>query len=258
MNCVEFESAVEFAVEERQPLAEHVYEHASACAQCQTLLSLQFQLNLAIDAWQSSERPSEGFVDRVLAEVSRPAWDDDSDLEDIPTIRHAPRLERPAIQSPSIPNAKIGVAPETLEKAARRSHQMALSSVVACLLLVAVTTSFISTSQHDMFGGLLTFHRVQPLTHDELAMLDVSDTIAEVFSDLKSGYREMASETSVAAREIVEAMPEMATPPLPATDDLDLLPDSSDMKRLWRPIGSRVSTALGFLWQTVPSEIPAG
>ncbi|WP_010586445.1 hypothetical protein [Schlesneria paludicola] len=258
MNCVEFESAVESAVEERQPLAEHVFEHASACAQCRTRLSLEYQLDLAIESWRSNEQPSEGFVDRILAELSQPVWNDDSDLDDILATHDASQLELASPTLPSNPKMETAVAPEAIEKAVRRSHQMALSSVVACLLLVAVTMSFLSNVQHGTFNGLLTFHRMQPLTHDELAMLDVSDTIAEVFSDLKSGYREMASETSVAAREIVEAIPDMAAPPLPAADDLDLLPDSSDMKRLWRPIGSRVSTALGFLWQTVPSEIPAG
>ena len=257
MNCVEFESAVESAVENRQRPVRQLFEHASTCAHCRTRLSLECQLDQVIESWRSA-LPADGFVDRVLAEVAKPGWDDDLDTIAVPLELEAPRIEDLGVASTL--NRTVALAGSTvrIETSVHRSHRIALISVVACLLLVAATTSLLSTFQTGSANRPFAVTRMQPLTHDELAALDVSDTIAEVFSDLRSGYRDMASGTSVAARDLVDSIPEIAAPPMPDRDDLDLLPDSGDMKRLWRPIGRRVSTALGFLWQTVPSEIPAG
>jgi hypothetical protein len=138
-----------------------------------------------------------------------------------------------------------------------RSGVLAVVSVAACLLLVVIfATNRVSRNSAE-------FARVVPsavLEHStNPTPLDVSQTLTTVFSDIRSEYREMASETTAVARDIVNVFPQHVTVPIPASrDEVELHPTSGDVVRIWRPISSRVESALGFLWQAVPSEVPAG
>ena len=89
--------------------------------------------------------------------------------------------------------------------------------------------------------------------------IDLPLTLTEVFSDLRSEYRDLASETTSVARDLVNGLPvRVEVPVRPQPDVVVFGPTANDVGRIWRPIGSRVESALSFLWQTVPSEVPSG
>jgi hypothetical protein len=132
-----------------------------------------------------------------------------------------------------------------------------LVATVACLLIVIVHLKDFSGNHSNQLA------RRSPTTIRETDVsnpqLDVSETLSEVFSDLRSEYREIASETRSAAMDLVNRLPGQMDIFIPAERDDVVVPSrTNDVSRFWAPIGSRVETALGFLWQAVPAEIPSG
>ena len=88
----------------------------------------------------------------------------------------------------------------------------------------------------------------------------VSSTLSRVISDLRSEYDEMANETNSAIHEVVNVIPQrVAASVMPEAEEFEvLIPDSSEVNRVWKPIETRVETALGFLLRAVPSDAPSG
>ena len=265
MNCIEFEAALEHSVETRQPLESLALKHTLECENCRSEWEIHCQLDSAIGAWRSGggiqalscltdqqlkalatgigpESLPTGLLDSVLAELIDPAL---TVTRSEPDGRTHHGLPRTALYSKSKDS-----------DSQRRSGVLAVASVAACLVLAVVfATNQAGRSSVDLA-------RVSPppaIEHPVTTTLDVSQTLTAVFSDIRSEYREMASETTSVARDLANVFPQHVTVPFQAShDELELRPTSGDVVRIWRPISSRVESALGFLWQAVPSEVPAG
>ena len=184
-----------------------------------------------------------GLRDSVLAELIDPALTSALSEPDAMTYHGLPRT---AIHS----------KPKDSDSQ-RRSGILAVASVAACLVLAVIfATNQAGRSSVDLARVSPTPPIEQPIT---FTPLDVSQTLTAVFSDIRSEYREMASETTAVARDLVNVFPQHVSVPFQAShDELELRPTSGDVVRIWRPISSQVESALGFLWQAVPSEVPAG
>ena len=253
MNCIEFEAAIEHAVEVRQRLPSVSLEHTASCADCQALLERHRQLDTAIVAWRAS-KPRPGLADAVLAELALPVRLGDRDaMEDLKNYNDFSSVE--AVFEPR----SVSVQIDSRAKRKARPAQLAMVSVAACLFAAVVFVTRYAGRNHQN-GHEMT--RISPVQVREFAVVDqppdVSGTLTAVFSDLRSEYREMASETSAVAREMVNAIPHrVSVSALPDPDEIRLHSSSNEMGSIWKPIGNRVESALGFLWQAIPSEVPS-
>lgn len=244
MNCVEFESAVEHAVEARAPLAEAAVAHAKVCSHCQQIWALNQQLDQIIGVWQQSSPPA-GFVDSVIAKLTDPTYaSEPRDLSDLGLdLRPQP------IRTPQCP---FPVRRST------RTQMVAVVSMASCLLVAVIGLLYL-TSESNPLANQLAKSDAFPIEVTTDASYNVSDRLAGVISGIRSEYREIASGTTSAAREIVTSIPlRVAESVLPDAEDFEMIPDANDVKRILQPIGARVGSAFSFLLETVPSEIPAG
>ncbi len=264
MNCIEFEAALELSVETRQPLEFLALKHTLECESCRSDWEIHRQLDTAIGAWRSGvgiealtsltdqqlkalatgrdqvSSPA-GLLDSVLAELIDPAL---TVAVSEPDGRTHHGLPRTALHSKSKDS-----------NSQRRSGVLAVASVAACLVLAVI----FATNQAGRSSVEVARVSPAPAIDPISTTLDVSQTLTAVFSDIRSEYREMASETTSVARDLVNALPQHVTVSFPSShDEVELRPTSEDVVRIWRPISSRVESALGFLWQAVPSEVPAG
>ncbi len=270
MNCIEFESALERSVETRLPLEQLAVNHILDCDSCRSEWEIRCQLDTAIDAWRSDLgiEAVAGLTDQQLTSLANaihpatpPAELCDLVLAELLSPAIAYGAAKPDLTSHQLLPPR-GLRSKSKENDIRRlSSFLAVASVAACLLLAVI----FATNQADRNSAELA--RVsapsviqQPITPPATpTSLDVSQTLTAVLSDIRSEYRDMASETTSVARDLVNALPQHVIIPFPASrDEVELTPSSGDVVRIWRPISSQVESALGFLWQAVPSEVPAG
>lgn len=247
MNCTEFEIAAQRAVETRNSLAQPAVEHLATCADCRQAWELQRWLNETIDVWRMVQ-PSMGLADAVLAELATSGGSDGShswDSDDSHSAASTGAQGRTVSRSTSAAGRQ------------NRSAAFAMVAVAACLVIAALFASQFGGNAGHELARTGRGQKAEVAQSD--ARLDVSRTLTEVFSDLKTEYREMANETTAIAREMVIAFPQRVDiSALPQSSTTELLPDSSDMVRMLEPIGSRVESAFGFLWNAIPSELPSG
>ena len=225
MNCSELEDAIDQCVETHQSLSVSAQSHIADCAECRAVWERFQILDTAIVAWRPVKQ-SAGLVDAVLAELAAPV---------VVTVKA------------TVPSDK---------RRAVRSSTAALFSVAVCLCIAIL----VFVQKPVIVDGLArTNHSttIETVTND--LPLSVSQTLTSVLSDLRSEYRELANETTSAARELVSSIPHSVSVSL-TTDsiDTDPLPTSEDVARAWKPFGRGVEHALGFIWNAVPSEIPSG
>ena len=263
MNCIEFETALEFSVETRQPLETAALSHTLNCDNCRSELEIHRQLETAIDAWRSEIgiQAVAGLTDqqlKALASTVHPA----TLPADLCDLVLAELTMSPVMTGSSESNVgdhqKLTLRSIPKESSLpRRSGVLAIASVAACLALAVIfATNQAGRNSDELVQVAPSPVIVQPIAS---APLDVSQTLTAVFSDIRSEYREMASETTSVARDLVNVFPQHVTVPFQANhDEVELRPTSGDVVRIWRPISSQVESALGFLWQAVPSEVPAG
>jgi hypothetical protein len=280
MNCTEFEIAAESAVETRNPLIAAAIEHLSTCAECRHSWELQQQLNAVIEAWQTVQ-PSAGLADSVLAELAAPGGGvgrdsfKERDLKDAEEKRDQGQElsgmwdERPCSSTSASIENRAGainlagpgtgpVYPATMGPNQKtRSAAFAIAAVAACMVVAALFATRFDVNGRDDLAEIPHPKTTEVAKTD--VPLDLSSTLNEVFSDLKTEYHEMASETKAMAREMVIALPHRVDAvAVPDSENVELLPNSSDMVRMLEPIGSRVESAFGFLWNAIPSELPSG
>ena len=254
MNCIEFETAAEQAIETRTSLDALALAHAATCSSCQKSLIRDCFLNSTIGAWKQVQPPSR-LLNAVLNELSlKPSEQIDSHIDDLSPIHDTDLIE--ITYRPTLPAAT------TVQNIPRRSHSsiLAMSALAACLFamaFLALNIDILSVQPKDRLTQASPNRRLNADRTN--TSYDVSKTLAEVYSDFRSEYREIASETRTAAKEIVNAIPQNVVPPFVTdAENIDLLPDASDVGRILNPIGSRVATALDFLWQAIPSEASSG
>ena len=222
MNCIEFEAELENQVETRCAITLAAMEHASQCPECRVAWQIHQQLEVAIAAWQPVEGSSD-LSDRVLMQL---------------------QMKDPgAFSNASVP-------------ASNRKFSVLVATVVCLLIVIVHLKDFSGNHSNQLAQRSPTTVRETDVSNPQL---DVSETLSEVFSDLRSEYREIASETRSAAMDLVNRLPGQMDIFIPAERDDVVVPSTTnDVSRFWAPIGSRVETALGFLWQAVPAEIPSG
>ena len=254
MNCIEFDAAAERAIETRSPLDGPALAHAATCSSCQANLIRHRYLDSAIDSWKQVQPPSK-LLEAVLSELSLMTSEHvDREADDLTPDHDIDVFE--------ITDQSILRSAPTVQARMRRSRTsiLAMTSLVACLFVMALVTLNFDTLSEQPKDRLTQSPPNRRMKFERSnAPYDVSNTLIEVYSDIRSEYREIASETSSAAKEIINAIPHHVVPPF-ATDaeNIELLPDANDVGRILNPIGSRVATALDFLWQTVPSEASSG
>lgn len=263
MSCFEFESAIEHAVESRTLLDDRAVAHAKSCDACQSVLLRNQHLDVIVNTWQLFQPPA-NLVDLVLDDLATPIWMDaaqlSADLTESDLWESAEFQIRPApVVSPVSLKPAHAVNPVYKERSAK-SGILAVSALAACLMMFGMVLMNSKKSLEvgeDAFAKAAARRWARSNRSD--VQYDVSTTLAEVFSGIQSEYREMASETQTAAREIANSISYPAAPPvITEPENIELLPDAEDVGRILKPIGSRVATALDFLWQAVPSEASAG
>lgn len=104
--------------------------------------------------------------------------------------------------------------------------------------------------------------------------VEVASSVAAVLQDLKSGYRELAEETTATAREFAVALPAPSSAPWteiglvePVVKSVDTVDQANEhhadippgaITLLGRSIGSQIGQAMDFLRVAVPEDVPRG
>ena len=245
MNCIEFETAIERAVELREALAVAAVEHATTCSTCRQNWEIQQQLDAAIAAWRLAN-PSSRLVASVLDELSRSREVDDADFQGVFTD---------AEDSESVVSTSVDAIPVVVGRRPRRatrSGRFALATLVACVFVVIGSMTYFSgTKTEQQLDDMVDAARNRRV---EMAAIDiprnVSNTITDVLTELRSEYDDIASDTTSVARHVVNAIPSRVATSVKSVADAG----PGKITRVWRPIGNQVKVAMGFLWQAVPSE----
>ena len=285
MNCTEFKAVFERSLETRGTLDAMAREHVASCSSCRAQWDVQRQLNATIEAWQAEagidalSTLSPKYVRPLMETLRRDAAPlklAGSVLKELNISRHA-RTEHAGPEPAEIVSAEVkwrkdstNVAeiqpgrpesPQPLVAAPPRAGGIAVLVAAACLLFAVM---FTSQPSHRPMPPSPEVATVPPQQLTEPDGVDVSETLTAVLSDLQSEYQEMATETSSAASDLAKVIP-VGSNPLshyvpehPYPEDFKIRPTSVDAARIWRPISTKVETALGFLWNTVPSQVPAG
>jgi hypothetical protein len=243
MNCTRFNDAFKRSIEMRGPLEAEANDHLAECADCRLEWQTQSQLDLMIARWQTVGLTRD-FADPVLAELAR--LDVATKLPESNLIADRDATTTRSIVSGlngsvSRPGMRLGV----------------LGSVAASLMAATLFFSQFERQPTELLTG------VPPVIPRDSAIaevrLDVSQTLSEVLADLRSEYREVADETRSVALDLVNSIPgRVEIPDQSMLSDIEIPTTPRDVGQMWRPIGSRVETALGFLWQAIPQEIPPG
>ena len=228
MNCIEFEAALEHQIQARSPLDPEAIAHAAVCAECRVGWELHRQLDTIILRWRRVEKPPE-LLDKVLVGL---AISNNMSNEE-PPHRVAPLLAAVSVGS----NQRVSFS---------RGRFGALACSLASLILAIVVFSrFGKDDNRDLAGTS------RPMIDQSISAnspIDLPLTLTEVFSDLRSEYRDLASETTSVARDLVNGLPvRVEVPVRPQPDVVVFGPTANDVGRIWRPIGSRVESALSFL-----------
>lgn len=235
MNCIEFEAALAGQADARIPLSPDALKHAAVCPDCSQQLRLNRQLDVAVQAWRPvTDLPD--LTDRVLLELQTST--DDS----------------------FTPNLVVGNAGrQRLRPTSTGRGRMTLVASFAACMVVAVIGLTLSSQQASTIADR-TADAPSEKRETVATSLDVSSTLSEVISDLGTEYQEIARETSLAAKDLALVLPQShENPARPETEEESGQQSAvTDAARILRPISSRVETALGFIWQAIPTEVPSG
>ena len=247
MNCSEFDIELERLVEARGgTLTDPAVAHAAACAGCHHRWCDQRLVDAALLAWRPVRSPAlltESVLGHLLEERTRPAG-----------------------------------SPHTMTRAETRLGWMAVSAAAACLLTVLgigmATRPGALDRSHPQQLSLHPPRMSQPPVHTS-APIEVASSMVAVLNDLRTGYRELAAETSATAREFAVVLPETPAAPwaelglsdtgsktVGSTDHssgnvVDKAP-SGAVSVIGRSIGTQIGQAMDFLWVAVPESVPRG
>ncbi len=254
MNCIEFEAALEQAVERHEPLDPATLEHTNHCAGCRVVWEQHQRLDAAIVAWRFAAPPA-GLVDSILAELAKPVASVDLDDQEFFVDVDVDANDEELVTDGTHSARRVSkFAPMNSVAGRSRSRGLAIASAAACLLVAVISLYQFSGKNGQEVVRRSPDRITRPMVAD--VAMDLPGTLTAVLSDLRTEYREMASETTSVAREIVKAIPRpVSVSVMPDTDEIQLHPNSNDMARIFSPIGSRVESAFGFLWQAVPTTL---
>ena len=247
MNCSEFDIELEQLVESRGgTLTDPAVAHAAACAGCRQRWCDQRLIDAALLAWRpvrSSDSMTESVLGQLLGEPTRPAS-----------------------------------SPHTMTRAEVRLGWMAVSAAAACLLTVLGIG--MATRSGPIDRGLARQQIGHPTRMIQPPVpvsdpVEVASTMAAVLNDLRTGYRELAAETSATAREFAVVLPETPAAPwaeLGLSDTGSKTVGSTDhssgnaadkappgtVSVIGRSIGTQIGQAMDFLRVAVPESVPRG
>ncbi len=231
MNCSEFETALQALVEVHgNPLSDAAAAHRQSCPACARLWRDHCLLDAAVTLWRPVEPPA-GLADFVLRSLH-----DETLL---------PPLKRVEID--------VAVRPQP------RSGRWVVAVTVACLALACLVAVRPDRDERDR--PMVRVPVVQPGDTSPPASatpVEVSESVVALLADLKAEYRGLADETRATARDFVAVLPQPVTWPNPALPGGEVdEPPSQPVSEIGRSIGDQIGQAIGFLWQSVPSD-PSG
>ena len=259
MNCSEFEIELEQLVEARGgALTESAVAHSVACAGCRRQWDDQRLVDTALRAWRLVETPT-SLTESVLGQL----------FED---------------RTPSVSPAGAAGLSRPTPRADTRWGWMAVSAAAACLLTVLGIGMMTGPGSDELRlaghnSGQPT--RVFPQPNRAATSTEVAASVDAVLNDLRTGYRELAAETSATAREFavvlpaspatswvdvglsdVGSKPGMVSKPDTSTDpqmeNADVQAPQGTASVIGRSIGTQIGQAMDFLWVAVPGDVPRG
>lgn len=231
MNCSEFEAAVDQLVESRgRDLSGDAAVHQRTCPACGRLWQDTCLLEAAITAWRPVETPV-AMTDRVMQGLFADA-------------------------SP----AKVVMLPDS-SAGQTSAGRWVVAASVACVLLAGWMAARNSDDGRSarLASGVHRGVLIEQTPVVAALPAEVSQSVTALLTDLNTEYRGLAAETSATARDIAAVLPSPILWPDPvSTTPAEEEPSPSTGTVIGRSIGDQIGQAIGFLWQTVPGELPSG
>jgi hypothetical protein len=254
MNCSEFDVELDQLVESRTgSLTDCAVAHAESCDTCRRRWLDHRLIDAALVAWRPVQSPST-LKESILAELAaEQTWMDGN---------------RP-VGSDGIP-AKVS-------RVEARMRWMAVSVAAACLLMVLGLGVATRPGSVDRRLSLRNGGDPVRLTHLPVPTSDaieVASSMEEVLNDLRTGYQELAAETTATAREFAVTIPaapvvswgeaglpnvglKAVDPNGPPSGNADAAARGA-VTEIGRSIGTQIGQAMDFLWVAVPESLPRG
>jgi len=230
MNCSEFEAMLDERLDGRgAPLPFEATAHRQTCSSCARVWQGACLVDAAVRAGRFVEPPA-SLTARVMSSLSE--------------FETSSRLTPARLES----------------RTQSHAGRWAVAAVVACLVLVCV----IAGRNGDVGrGGQLA--RTPNMLTDGAGLFagspptEVSESVVALLADLKAEYRGLANETTATAQDFVAVLPQpVAWPNASSSEPEEDSLASPPVSEIGRSIGDQIGQAIGFLWQTVPGEAPAG
>jgi hypothetical protein len=243
-NCGQFETLLEQAVEQRQPLAPELRDHAASCVTCRALWD-EFQiLEEAIPAWSASA-PSVNLVDSVMSGLA---------------------AERTGSKSADsiAPLVALTVADSSREEPPRRRRFLfaAAATTVAALLLVSAGFYFARPAADAPQIANTPPQIVVPNLNRPMATPPIEQSPSEIsvmVADAGTAYLQLASNAAAAVTEGVALFPSTKLV-------ADASPKPSSNRKSWvqqfeknlQPLQKDIGSAFEFLFEApAPDAAPA-
>ena len=187
MNCNDFQSAVERAIELRTFVDSDVMDHTLFCEECRSFWELQKHVDDAIIAWHEHHPPKPP-IDAVLTalslDLSSPEIDaDDNNFELLPSTENSH-------QSPRL----------STQRSNRYSHQATFSATAkwtVCLLLFLATMNFLfRANQSAPMEETVLMDRAAPKDQISDSSPDLTSNLSELFKNVQNYARANAGEST--------------------------------------------------------------
>ncbi len=244
MKCIEFQSALECAIEQRTQLSPGVLRHISHCAECRHFWELQNRVDEAIAAWHALQTPAPP-VEKVLAILGRESAKWELDVFDAPSnfvaIDESDRSRR---------NGPVATRRQARRHA--RFDILAIALCAACLVQVLVSSVFVSrvsnTPQWDELTRRLRDRSSGLLVADSSS--DLTSELSELIDGLRRQFYRVVVESNTAGSERNEEIPQNEVVLVDSrTNEAETRPASQDVERGCNPVVNRLQLGFGFLYQ---------
>ena len=180
MNCSEFKSAIECAIEQRTQVDPDALEHISSCAECQRNWKLQQRVDEAIFAWRAC-RPPVPPVEAVLANLTWPLIDQELEPADV---------QGSVTFSDQFLSVSMAGG-EDFSRTRARSQFLAIASCVACLLSILVFG--LNRFQANVIPQGEELSQASQNGNSQLASANTSDDLTTELSNLVGDLRTQLS-----------------------------------------------------------------
>ncbi len=247
MNCTEFESSIQHAIESRQKVDIEPYrQHVGTCSSCRNIWEQYAILETAIAPW-ASRLPEADLVDRIVsAHIDSPSSDKTFPVDCLATT---PNASTAAATEVAVRFAHVDSAPS------RSNAHRTAAIAVTVLAMLCMTSIFLFP--HDLPNASNNTVAIESANREgEAVRFEDSTELVSLATEAGTAYVSLAQNAASAFSGVSDLL---ARPSIPAVQPTDSEVPPSESSPPWQnrfePISRDLGRAMNYLLQAVPQGV---